>query len=1233
MKPTQIQELFANIKATIVSFFSIMMFVALGVGIFAGIYWMAPALQTAANKAYDEGAFHHFQIQFPYGLTDADLKELSAVEGVDAVEPMRQSFQGVRTGSKSLVVKVQSAPQEIDALQVIEGSLPADGSQIVVNERLATALDAGIGDTVVFEADAKTDETDAAQSANETADEVSVAQEGDAQNAADGGDSSNEAKTDESPKAQSVMRYLNQQEYTLVGVVKSPEYLACEPATYGLSPRGSGLIDGIAWVGPGAFNAQAFDDGWPVVNVRCSSLEGMNSFSSSYVDASAPIQTRIVDLGDVLGDNRFQVLHDEAQAKIDDGEAKLAEARTKIATGEKELAKAKRKIKETQAKIKEGEAELKKGKKEIKAGETKLAEGRAQFEQKTNAALKQLNAAKEKLDKASEQYQAGAQALAEAKAADEAIRKAYTDARANYGNVQSQMSALKSTSDRLGNAVAKGTTTERDYWIAVYPLYRAFKTTCETSNSSIGSLNNAIGEAAKKYPDANITGAIPLLSTLPNLSSVMTKAEYASTKAAVDSSISAIQADLGSIRTAPVTIAGTSYNFDTAASLQPIASDVITKAQNELDSKKKIIDENTATYNKAVSEYNKETESAQAKLDEADAQLTALKQKAEQGERDLEEARARVKEGKQQVKEKTAELEDGKVELQKKTDELDEAKRQLGLMKDYGWTVAPRSYNGGSIEVETFSGITNRLSFSMAALFIIVGLLVSYSAISRIVHEQITQIGTKKALGLRSREITVSFLLYAAIAVLVGSVVGLVVGTFVVEGIIASVLGQQFEFEGLPPYFDIGLALVVTGIELVLVCGSAWLACRSILREHAVELLKGEKPPEGKTRFFEKWALWDKLPLFTQTIINNCFNDKRRVFSTIVGVAGCTALVITAFTLNDDVLASFDKQYSEVYGFDTIAFVDDEVEGSADAVQNALAAEGYSAAQVYRQSQVLQLPDGGRAPVKLIVPADDQAFSAMYHLNSTTGDVVDLSVDGAWITEAYASHIGAKVGDTLVMNGTDGAVYELPIAGFYRFYLPSNEMVLGKGAYERLIGTSYKTNALLANLGGASVADVEEELVEISGFDQLYDDKTRQHKGFESFSKVSSVVVLVYLALSVLMAIVVLLNLNMMFVDEKKRELIVLMINGFSAKDAKRYVYNDTIVLTVLGILVGIVLGAIMGTLTVGSMEPNTTSFYKGIDGFAIAIAAALSVALSTVMSVIALRRIPRFNLTDINRF
>ena len=1015
MKPTQLAELFANIRKTFVSFFSILMFVALGVGIFLGINWVAPAMQGAAGKAFDEGSFHNVQIQYPYGLTDADLQQLSNVEGVTDVEAGYQSFQTTFLDGEKRTVKLQSMGERIDTLSVVEGELPSKADEVAVVAAAADACGIAVGDTIAFEPDASPDDV-----AVRTDDQSAAVEDNDG------------------------MKYLNGASYRVAAIVNSPEYIATSSETFGISTSGSGSVEIVAWAPVAAFDASAYQGGYPVVNVRCSGLQGLDSFGAEYEQASGAIEGDIADLGATLAKSRYDDLHNQAQKKIDEAQAALDGARKQIADGEKQLA--------------DGRAELEAKKAE---GEARLAEAYGQLIEGEEAKAE------------------GEQALAQARS-----------------------------------------------------LYR------EASSAL----------AAMKDDDT-------------------------------------------------VVIEGRSFTVAELKAFLPQAEAALNSLQAEYDAK-------VAELNDGWGQYY----AGQAELEAAVAEG---EQKIADGQRQVEEAKAQVAEGEPK---------------------LEKAKEQLAAMKRYDWTVVNRSGNVGAGEISVFGGVTTNLSFSMALLFVIVGLLVSYSAVSRIVHEQITQIGTKKALGLRGREITASFLLYAGMAVLAGAIVGTLVGVTLVEGIIANVLGKMFTFGAFPPHFGLLQFLGVTALELVLVLGATWLACRGVLRQHAVELLRGEKPPEAKARFYEKWGVWNRLPLLTQTIVNNCMNDKRRVFSTVVGVAGCTALIVTAITLNDDVLKSYDRQYDNVYGFASIAYVDPSADGACDAVEDVFRDAGGDAASIVRKSLAMTEPSGAAAALHIIVPADAEAFARVYHVNPVSGGEPDFSQDGVWVSQAYRDHFGAKVGDAIEVDAGDGVKHEVPILGFYEFWLTYHEAVMGRDYYEREFDASFAPNAVLGNaeeVGGLSELDFGA----VEGFDSVTDDKTRQYGNFATFSSVSSAVVLIYLALAALMAVVVLLNLNVMFIEEKKRELIVLMINGFSVRDAKRYIYNDTIVLTIVGIILGIVLGCVMGSVTVGSMEPSTAEFVKDVDWLAVGVGAGGSAVLSFVMSVIALRRIPRFELTDINKF
>ncbi len=1082
MKATQVTELFANIKNTFVSFFSILMFVALGIGIFLGISWAGPSLRNAADEIFNKGSFHNFQIQYLYGLTDNNLKELSNIEGVSDIEAAYQSFQTITVGSDKRTVKMQSLTERINTPIVLEGKLPAKPNEIALHAASAKTLGVGIGDTLTFNSDAN------------SADITNPNVDGEANADPDG------------------MKFLTSANFTITALVDNAEYIAHNPLTYGYSNTPSGGVDAIAWAPSSTFDSSAFFNGYPVVIVRCESLQGLDTFSGTYTAESSAIEKRIEELGKKLAIERYDNLHDQVQQQIDDADKKLAEGKQKIADGEKALI--------------DGKATL--------AREKALARVR--------------------LAEAYDTITSG-QAAYDAEMADYNDKKQMCDSvTAFLENARNQTASLNSRKKQLDEDLASGKITQEEY---------------DEQFSEIVDEANAMIEPCRQYA-----------SELPEI-----------TTSNFDIMIPAAQTILDNYRSIPITIDGETITLDEA--YQKLA-----EGEAILNSAGVALQDMWAAYYDGLDEFNDLVAMGEAKIADAERQL-----------------------------------EDAKRQVAENEPKLEDAKSKLAGMQKYDWTITNRKYNAGAAEIDVFSSVTTNLSFSMAALFIIVGLLVSYSAVSRIVHEQVTQIGTKKALGLRSKEITTSFLAYSALAVIAGAIIGVLVAVFIVENIIGGALSDKFIMGGYPPYFGVPLFVVVTILELLLVLGASWIACRSILRKHAVDLLKGDEPPAAKAHFYEKWGLWNKLPLFTQTLVNNCINDKRRVFSTIVGVAGCTALIVTAITLNNDVLASYDRHYDNVYKFNVITFVDSSVDGAGDTIEKALQDQGVKTAQVLRRSFVLTQPNGDRGSMRIIVPQNKESFDSLYHVNLVSGKSYSSSDEGVWVSKAYSEHFGAKEGDTICIDAGDGTVHQARILGFDEFWLTYNELVMTRNYYEKEFNTAFAPNAILADTGKLTVEDIKPALTHIEGFDSIMDDRTYEKGDFDSFSGVSSTVVLIYIALSILMAIVVLLNLNIMFIDEKKRELIVLMINGFSVKDAKRYIYNDTIVLTILGIICGIILGCIMGAVTVTCIEPITASFVKDINMFAVIIGALGSAILAFIMTIIALRRIPRFDLTDINKF
>ena len=715
MKPTQITDLLANIRASFVSFFSILMFVTLGVGVFLGISWAAPALQNAADDMFAKGSFHDIQILFPYGLTESDLGKIARLDGVSEIEKGRQSFETMRVDNRKKTIKVQSLGQHIDTAMIVEGELPTKPDEIAFHAESAKQLGLHVGDTITF--DEYNDKDAKADDSSKSSDE----------------------KGENADRTIFLLRCT----YTVTALVNSAEYAANDTGTYGFTDTPSGAIDGIAWVVGDAFDGSAFLDGYNVANIRYDSLVGMSTFSDEYKAASSQKEEAVEDIGSTLAKVRYEELHADSEKEIADAKKEIADGEQKIKDGEEKVEQAKKDIADGEQSIADGEQNLANGYAQIASGERQLSEAQAKYDAETAAARAQLDEEKSKLDAAQQEY-----------------------------------------------------------------------------DGAVGLLNQMKAE----YEQAVLAGAPP--------------------------------EELEAMR------------------------QLIESFEQELAVKKAQLDQGRQQYSAAVAQFEQETAASRQKIDEAAAQLSSARSQVAQGEADLASARQQLEDGRRELADKEKELTQAKEDLEKGKVDLADAEKALDDLSAIDWSVMPRSYNGGAGQVSMFSDVTNDLSISMAALFIIVGLLVTYFAVSRIVNEQTTQLGTKKALGFRRNEITVNYLLYSGIAVVLGAILGGVVAYLVVERIIGQTLGDMFAFGAYPAYFGWGQFLVIFAIELVMVLAATYMACRRILRKHAIELLRGSEPPQAKVRIYEKWGLWDKLPLFVQTIVNNCMNDKRRVLST-----------------------------------------------------------------------------------------------------------------------------------------------------------------------------------------------------------------------------------------------------------------------------------------------------------------------------------------------------------------
>ena len=1040
MKKTQLIELLHTIGKTWVSFFSIVMFVTLGAGLYLGLNWSGMAIESASDKLYDSQSFHDFDISYVYGITQEDTDDIAAIDGVSQIEGGYTAFATFSLSGQGHVARILSENKDIDLANCLEGSMPEKSDEIAVDSTFARNNAVKIGDRITFDSDG-TDDGDG-------------------------------------------MKYLNGRTYTVTAIISQPAYIVASSGTRGMTNLSAGAADCFMVLPTSAFDTSAYDGCYSNVYVRCDSLNNLSTFTGAYSLEANNIQDELTALGETDGNTRYQSLHDAAQAKIDDGQKQLDDATQQIADAEAQIADGENQIADAEAQIADGEAQA-------------------------ADAEEQLSEAKDQLD--SYQYQAD-------------VAQAKLDGYMDTATLTLMAAGVPGTYDEISNK-----------------LYGILD---EAANSS-----EPIDSIARRYgiPDQYI-------------------AQY------------------------------------------------VSKAQSYLDQYRDFLDKK-----QQLADGWDEYYSSRATLDDKEAQL-------EDAKAQLEDKKTQIADAKVQLEQKKAELADAKVQLQT-------ARDQLAEMTPYNWNISGRSSNASVIGVTAYYDSTNRLRYSMALVFLVVGLFVCYTAMSRIVREQVVSIGTKKALGLRSKEITLAYLLYAALAVIIGIILAVLVAIFLIESIINASASSRFVMDSIPAYASFKNVAFIGLVELGLICLATWLACRRMLHRQAIDLLKGEEPPKTKTRFYEKWKSWERMPLYSQSIVNNFFNDKIRVIGTLIGVAGCTALVVIAMTMYCNIGNTFTRQYDAVYNFDAHVSVDSTKDGVIDETISVLDDAGANSAAVLSRTLGIDEPDGTLGVVTLEVPDDAASFSELFRLRSIDGSGEgQLDDQGVWVSQAYATHQHAKVGDTITLMDSSGTRYEVPIAGIFEYHLNHHEVVMSKGLYSETFGEDASPNTVLIGLNGADSQSLSQKLSGVDGFFSYTNDYDVDKANFEAYQSLTRTVVYIYLGLSALMAAVVLMNLTVMFIEEKKRDLIVLRINGFSVHDAKSYIYRDNIALTIVGIILGVLLGMLMGYLSLISLEFDAGCYIHTPSLIACLAGVGVSAFFALVINLIALRRIPRFNLTDINK-
>ena len=632
---------------------------------------------------------------------------------------------------------------------------------------------------------------------------------------------------------------------------------------------------------------------------------------------------------------------------------------------------------------------------------------------------------------------------------------------------------------------------------------------------------------------------------------------------------------------------------------------------------------------------SKEEELNQAKKDLADLEyavankneLIAGSEKLQKAKEELERGREKFEIAKQDAE---AELEDAKVRLA-------EAEREINSMQIPVWYVLNRDAVESYMSFKNDTQSIGAIGTVFPIIFFLVAALVALTTMTRMVEEQRTQIGTLKALGYSKFTIIGKYILYAGLATVIGSVVGVFLGEFTIPYfIVGAYKTAYYNLGDTVVTLNVLHALVASLAAIICTIGATFFACYKELRAAPAELMRPEAPKAGKRIFLENIdAIWERLNFGQKAAMRNLFRYKKRFFMTLFGVGGCMALLLVGLGIRDSVSAMANNQYGEVLKYDGIVSVDSTLTRAQRRAMLSDVSDISDITDYIQANRTMVYATGKVSDEKnayLIIPRDTDKFEEYISIceRGSLVDELELSDEGVIITEKYAKLLGVSIGDSIFVRHSESDAYpkEIKVVGITENYI-FNYIYMTPKLYQSLYNVSAETNVLMLKMeDAANTEDISSRLLKIKGVNSVTMNADELGELNTVINSLYFIVILMIVAAAIL-AFVVLYNLNNINISERHRELATLKLLGFYDKELSAYVYRENVVLTILGTILGIFLGIVLHRFVMITVETDVYMFGRELQLLSIVIGAVLTIIFALATNLIMYFRLKKIDMIE----
>lgn len=608
----------------------------------------------------------------------------------------------------------------------------------------------------------------------------------------------------------------------------------------------------------------------------------------------------------------------------------------------------------------------------------------------------------------------------------------------------------------------------------------------------------------------------------------------------------------------------------------------------------------------------------------ANAKFNSEEEKIKSAEKEIAENEEKLKEAEKEADEKIQEAEK----------ELEDAKLKLADIKKPEWYILDRNQNNGYASYMQDTDRIANLATVFPVVFFVVAALISLTSMSRMVEEQRVQIGTLKALGYTKMQIAKKYIIYALLATTIGSAIGLVIGFNLLPKIITDMYAMMYVLPDVTLEFNIKYTLISVLIALLCTVGATIYSCAKELRNEPATLMRPKAPKPGKRVFLEniKW-LWSRMKFTQKVTARNIFRYKKRFLMTIIGVMGCTALILTGFGIRDTISKMIPSQYGEIFKYNLQISLKDNL------TQKQIAEEVNRVNEIDEISDMIQINmqsveitniDNSQN-IQLIVPENVDELPKFVSLQSRTkkNEKYILDNEGVIITEKLAKLLDLEVGDTVTIKNANDIEVETKITNITENYL-MHYIYMSPELYQNLYNEDFNTNAIFVNMNDLSNEDkVVEGLLEDNEYVSGAILTSSTEGVFSDVMDNMTFVVWILIISAGLLAFVVLYNLANTNISERIRELATIKVLGFYDKEVYEYVSKETRILTVIGMVIGLFAGYFLTMFVVKTCELDLMMFSREINTISFVYAIVITVVFSIIVEIATYFSLKKINMIE----